>query len=118
MNAPETLLRRSEREPWPELLWGLIFEETGMEKAIKSFDLANKVEIVDDAALNGEIRLIFPILAKAIIVFVATAAVTFENMGFHPHVTLKAFSSVVGRVRIVRSLSCVLSPVPHASDPA
>lgn len=76
---------------------------------MKSFDLANKVEIVDDAALNGEIRLIFPILAKAIIVFVATAAVTFENMGFHPHVTLKAFSSVEGRSESSgRSAACYL----------
>ena len=63
---------------------------------MKSFDLASKVAIVDDAALNGEVRLIFPILATAIIVFVATAAVTFVNIGFHPHATFKAFNSVVG----------------------
>jgi hypothetical protein len=34
--------------------------------------------------MEGKARLIFPILATGIVVFVASAAVTFANLGFHP----------------------------------
>jgi hypothetical protein len=47
--------------------------------------------------MEGKARLIFPILATAVVVFVASAAVTYMNIGFHPdflHRWLSAF--VVG----------------------
>jgi hypothetical protein len=34
--------------------------------------------------MEGKARLIFPILATAMIVFVASAVVTFMNIGLHP----------------------------------
>jgi hypothetical protein len=44
--------------------------------------------------MEGKARLIFPILATAVVVFVASAAVTFMNIGFRPdflHRWLSAF---------------------------
>jgi hypothetical protein len=34
--------------------------------------------------MEGKARVIFPILATGIVVFIASAAVTFVNIGFHP----------------------------------
>lgn len=34
--------------------------------------------------MEGKARIIFPILATGIVVFIASAAVTFVNLGFHP----------------------------------
>jgi hypothetical protein len=34
--------------------------------------------------MEGKARFIFPVLATAIIVFVASAAVTYANIGLHP----------------------------------
>ena len=44
--------------------------------------------------MEGKARFIFPILATGAVVFVASAAVTFSNIGFHPdfvHRWLSAF---------------------------
>jgi hypothetical protein len=35
--------------------------------------------------MEGKARFIFPILATGAVVFVASAAVTFSNIGFHPN---------------------------------
>jgi hypothetical protein len=34
--------------------------------------------------MEGKARVIFPILATGTVVFIASAAVTFVNLGFHP----------------------------------
>jgi hypothetical protein len=34
--------------------------------------------------MEGKAKIIFPILATGIVVFIASAAVTFVNLGFHP----------------------------------
>jgi hypothetical protein len=34
--------------------------------------------------MEGKARVIFPILATGVVVFIASAAVTFVNIGFHP----------------------------------
>jgi hypothetical protein len=34
--------------------------------------------------MEGKAKIIFPILATGVVVFIASAAVTFVNIGFHP----------------------------------
>jgi len=53
-----------------------------------ALDLANRFGPdrcgIGTEVMEGKARFIFPILATGAVVFVASAAVTFSNIGFHP----------------------------------
>lgn len=47
--------------------------------------------------MEGKAKIIFPILATGVVVFIASAAVTFVNIGFHPdYVRRWLFAFTVG----------------------